>query len=184
TDESGAVRTLLVVEQGKFGAQRRLEAHDGARVTLSGWLLERDGRRIIELEPDAAAITPTPGSTPGSTLTPGEPVVAPGVLPLGEASFQGEIVDLKCFLGAMKPGDGRAHKACATLCIRNGIPPMLVAPRSDGSLDYILLTDSAGRSARALVLGHIADPVTVRGVLSRRADLLWLAIDDRSITPR
>ena len=61
-----------------------------------------------------------------------------------------EIVDSKCFLGVMTPGAGRTHSACASLCLRGGIPPALL---------------SCARSGRAF------GPVSARGLERRRADL-------------
>ena len=43
--------------------------------------------------------------------------------PLGSLQIEGEIVDIKCWLGRMKPGDGRTHRACGQFCIQGGIPP-------------------------------------------------------------
>ena len=46
---------------------------------------------------------------------------APQVL-ADNVTLKGEIIDPKCYLGAMKPGGGKTHKACAMRCIAGGIP--------------------------------------------------------------
>ena len=77
-------------------------------------------------------------------------------------SLIGEIVDSKCYLGAMKPGAGRGHKACATLCISGGIPPVLVV-RGDGEgVSYLLLEDAAGRGLRGSALLAIEPMIATR----------------------
>lgn len=163
-DDAGKPAAYPIVRQGKLGAPTEFDQHDGKRVWVEGWSLERQGRTMIELAPDEGfrrdleytAYTPPP-----------EPE------PLGPARLRGEIVDSKCFLGAMKPGDGKAHRACATLCIDGGIPPSLIT-YDDGR--FVMLVTEAGESAAALVRPFVAQPVTIIGELERRGDLLVLRV--------
>ena len=67
--------------------------------------------------------------------------------PLGGATLAGEIIDPKCYFGAMKPGEGKIHKACATLCLRGGIPPMFMTTDEQGRHVYYLLTKPDGRGS-------------------------------------
>jgi hypothetical protein len=109
-------RACLVVEQGKHGAQARAAPLDGKH----GWTLRRDGRTLIELafEPDALREdTAIPAAAP------------PAIEARARVTLSGEIVDSKCYLGAMKPGEGKTHKECATLCIRAG-PPAITSSRA------------------------------------------------------
>jgi len=86
-------------------------------------------------------------------------------------TLRGEIVDAKCYLGAMKPGDGRTNKECATLCVRGGIPPMLVHQTAEGRLGYALVAGIDGRAVGGVgepggfLLPLIAEPVEVEGEL-------------------
>ncbi|MEM9065641.1 MAG: hypothetical protein AAGB51_09155 [Planctomycetota bacterium] len=154
TDEP---RQLLpLVEQGKFGARELIAELIGSRVVLSGWRLERDGRTMIELEPGDGAITPDAGSP--SRLS---------WIEYGEHTLEGEIVDFKCYLGAMKPGDGRTHKACAALCIRGGIPPVLVTRTSSGAQRYYIVTDSDGGALSTDAAAFAGEPVRVTGLVAR-----------------
>ena len=43
----------------------------------------------------------------------------------GYAEFTGEIVDTKCYLGVMNPGEGKVHRSCAARCISGGVTPAL-----------------------------------------------------------
>ncbi len=160
----------FLVEVGKRGAQRRAGVLDGRRVRVTGWPLRRDGREILELVPDGTALVAVsdgPGAT-GWTLT-GER--------LGAARLSGEIVDYKCYLGAMKPGDGKAHKACAMLCIGNGIPPMLVTTGADGSPRYLLLVDGARGAVGARVVELAGEPVEVWGEVERVGRLEVMVVE-------
>jgi len=42
---------------------------------------------------------------------------------LGTQTLVGEIVDSKCFLGVMNPGQLTTHRACAIRCISGGVRP-------------------------------------------------------------
>lgn len=153
----GSVERVLLVEMGKFGADARIARFakgDGTRVAVRarGFLIERDGQRMIELA-DGEAIES------GGVLPP----TAPGVR-MGTVVLDGEIVDSKCWLGVMKPGEGKAHRDCATLCIRGGIPPSLVCRADDGSSRRALVVGQDGKPLSIVVLEPwIARPVRVRG---------------------
>jgi hypothetical protein len=51
---------------------------------------------------------------------------------LGAFTLVGEIVDSKCYLGIMNPGETNPHRECAALCIGGGIPPLIIAHDADG----------------------------------------------------
>ncbi len=138
--------TLLVLE-GKHGATGRFEGLDGREVEVTGTRLEGSGRRMIEVI-DVHALGEGHG-------------VEASRYEANEVTLRGEIVDSKCALGAMKPGDGKTHKACATLCVSNGIPPMLVVRDRPG--EFVLITDGAGGPANGLVLEFVGEAVEVVG---------------------
>ncbi len=170
--------TLLLVEVGKLGGGQRAAPFDGMTVRVSGWLLERDGRRMIELVPgsEAIAVLPSSGGTPAPIRPPPEFA--------GEFECAGEIVDSKCYLGAMKPGQGKTHKECATLCVRGGIPPVLIAAVDGGGAEHFVLVDETGGAATELVLPYVGEPVTVRGRLLRLGDMRLLAVASGGVTRR
>lgn len=174
--ETGAATTLLLVEMGKFGGGRRAAPFDGKHVSVSGYLLARDGRRMIELEPGDGAIRPAGAAESAPAALRRAPRES-----LGLVTLRGEIVDTKCYLGAMKPGAGKPHKECATLCIRGGIPPTLITREPGGRARHYLLCGADGRALDERVLPFVADPVQVRGVLERRGDQLLLKIDPAEI---
>lgn len=110
-------RVVLLVDQGKQGARERAAGLSGRSVAATGRVLTRDGRTVLELVHGREAIQAgdaEAGAAPPQVLAP------------ERVTLVGEIVDSKCYHGAMKPGDGKTHKACATLCISNGIPAMFI----------------------------------------------------------
>ena len=162
----------LIVETGKIGPQRRLDPLHNHDATLTGYRLERAGRRMLELAPGSDAVRDLGVSARS----------APTGRPGPEVELIGEILDSKCYLGAMKPGDGKAHKACATLCIDGGIPPMLYARNADGEPVYYVLCASDAAPAPESVRDYLAEPVRVRGVPIEADGLSYLVIDETSIT--
>jgi hypothetical protein len=77
----------------------------------------------------------------------------------------GEVVDFKCYLGAMKPGSGVTHRGCAALCVQGGIPPALVVPNADGSETVYLLATEDGARANTLALPFVGGAAKVRGLV-------------------
>src|SRR5947207_1819862 len=92
---------------------------------------------------------------------------------LGRRTLVGEIVDSKCFLGVMNPGQLTPHRACAIRCISGGVPPVLVVRQKNGPAIYLLLVASDGKP----VLDIVAEPVEITGEVEREGDLLILRAD-------
>ncbi len=159
-------REYLLVDEGKHGAAIHVCGLDKLSVLVKGQLLERPPLAVIEVS-DVSKISKTAtaeASIDASTET------KSAVLPSGPVvKLQGEIIDSKCYAGAMKPGDGKTHKACAVLCIRGGIPPMFraVGPAGTSTL-YLLVGPDGGPLAGDLleqIVPFIADPVECQGTV-------------------
>ena len=112
---------------------------------------------------EAAATTIPPGAGDVSLYLRGDVLV-------------GEIVDTKCYLGAMKPGRGKPHRSCASLCIRGGIPAALLVRTETGERELIHLVDPAGRPLGPELLEWVGQPVQVVGQLRREDDRAFLEI--------
>lgn len=173
-----APRTMLLVEDGNFGALPRVEGlvqgkAAGVAVRVTGTVLHRDGRWMLEL---------AEGEIGMRRLTAAEeaklpPLAWPAPEVLAEyVTLQCEIIDPKCYLGAMKPGGGKTHKACAMLCISGGVPPMLVTRDAAGNQTFYLLVTEEGGAANERVLDFVGDPVEVSGRLERHGDTLILRV--------
>lgn len=153
-------RGLLLVGQGKHGAERELGGLDGRRLRVAGSLIRRDGLEMLEILP--ASILDL-----GGEAGPPPPVVA-----LGRQRLRGEIVDGKCHLGVMKPASDKPHKACAILCLRGGAPPLLVVRRNGEVVLQALLVGERGEPLGDEILDRVAEPVEIEGELERQGDLL------------
>lgn len=172
TLEAGRQAPVLLTRGGKFGAPDAVKALDGQIVRLDGLLLERDGYRLLEVSKvDVSPVVPDATRAQLARLTPRV---------LGPRTLRGEIVDIKCWLGRMKPGDGRTHRACAQFCIAGGIPPVLVAREGGGTRHYVL-TDLAGAAVNEAVLPFVAEPVELTGEAAALGGMLFLRVDPARI---
>jgi hypothetical protein len=167
----GGVRGTLLVRQGKFGLGERAAALDGQVVRVDGAIIERDGRRMIELArlPEAASGTlsaPDQTRITARAKAQGQPV-----------TLEGEIVDSKCWLGRMRPGAQRTHRACAQLCIAGGIPAMFVTRAANGQEQAYVLADRQGGPLGDEVLPYVAEPVRLSGEPVVEGDVSFLRID-------
>ncbi len=185
--DAGPVGYLLVTP-GKHGAEAVATPLGGQRVVVRGYAIERDGRRLIELLPGSEGLeAAAAASTPETSTADANAAEATAMESGPTLTLVGEMMDSKCYLGAMKPGRGRGHKACATLCVQGGIPPMLVTRRDDGGADYLILTDAAGGpltgDALARLLPLIAEPVRVTGRVTEEAGWRRLALADNAVQP-
>jgi hypothetical protein len=163
---AGGTSVYLLSVFGKRGAQEVAAPHDGRPVRVEGSLIHRDGRTMVEV----ASMVPIEG-----TPRPAREEA------LGSRTLVGEIVDSKCFLGVMKPGNLKPHRACATRCISGGIPPVLVVRDVEGVAEYYALVGPDGRAVNRDVLHLIAEPVEITGEVRRIGDLLVLAADPSAI---
>lgn len=161
---TGASRFYLV-GPGKLGAGDAVAGLDGERVELQGSLIYRDDQTMIEVVPDS--VKPAPG-TPAATT---------GEVGLGTQTLKGRIVDSKCFLGIMKPGATKPHRACATRCIAGGIPPLFVLSDPQGPAAYLMLVGADGRAVNQEVLDMVDEPLEITGEVSRLDNMMILKAD-------
>lgn len=161
----------LLVAPGKHGADALLAGWDGKQVRLRGTLIHRFEGRMIEVEPASVAEAGKPSEHAGD----GED--------LGETTLSGEIVDTKCFLGVMNPGEGKVHRDCAARCLSGGIPPALVTTDIDGTRRIVLLVGGDGKPLpKTAYLSLVGQPVSIRGRTSESGGLYYLATGAAWIT--
>ena len=172
--ENNQVRTVLLGCETKCGARRRLDeiAFSTGSAQVRGSLLERNGYRMLATASDADWITADAGVI--------EPP-APREEDLGEAQLRGEILDTKCWFGAMRPNEGLSHKACATLCIASGVPPYFGVTDSQGRERALMITDPDGRELIQPILEYVAEPIEAAGRIVRIDDLFQFRMDVGSV---
>lgn len=160
-ERDGRTEWVLLVSAFKHGAMGRAEPLRDRRVSATGYRIAREGVEMLELL----------GGEEGLRAA-GEGAMeqrAPARLVETEVELRGEVMDPKCYLGAMRPGRGKVHLACAARCIEGGIPPLFVADRIrtdgrawDGPRHYLLLR-ADGEPVGASAARMVGVPTMVRG---------------------
>jgi len=140
---------------------------DGKTVSLKGTLIYRGNQTMIEAVPDSIKVA-------GRQLP---PPVGIETVSLGRQTFIGEIVDSKCCLGVMNPGQLIPHRDCAILCLSGGIPPILFVRQRIGPPIYLLLASADNQPVNQEVLDLVAEPVQITGEVERQGELLILRAD-------
>jgi hypothetical protein len=172
-------QAVLLAGQGKRGVQVRAAPLDGTVVEASGILLKRGsidmlqvggkiGLRATENEVDPAAGRYEP----------------PPATELGRWRMAGEVCDGKCYQGAMRPGRGLAHKACANLCLIGGAPPVFVTSSPVDGTTFFLMAGPDGGPLGDELLDLTGLWISVEGTLSRIDNLHIFAIDPNSISAK
>ena len=167
-------RTIVLSGQGKRGEMARAKKFDGRKVDVGGVFITRDGIDLLQV---GGRVRIRPTKAP-ETLEDFMPAVD---VSIGRRVLKGEIVDSKCYLGAMRPGRGKVHMACAGLCVMGGIPPMFVVYRSEGPPDVLLLSGPRGEAIPEAMLDRISLFVSLEGEVLRRDDQLIFKIDPNSL---
>lgn len=159
-------RRLWLVGPGKAGAGALVADTPDGRVSMQGALVARGRHAMLEVVP--ASLAPAPGEAAARSASedPGR-----------EVTLRGEIVDSKCFLGVMNPGERTVHRDCARLCLRGGIPPMLLVRGAQGEEALVLLVSDTGAPIGEQLADIAGQPVEVRGLLARDGETLVLRAD-------
>jgi hypothetical protein len=164
TGQQDAYSRYLLVAAGKHGADSMVAGLDGKQVRLRGQLIYRLGGTMVEVEPGSIVVADQKAPVPNRVHE-----------DLGMVTIAGEIVDSKCYLGVMNPGQGKVHRDCAARCLSGGIPPLFIA--SDGGAQFLLVGPD-GRALRYDELREfVAEPITLTGRLTRRGDQVLLMMD-------
>lgn len=163
--------TLMLAGGGKTGVQARAEGLDGRLVTVSGVILKRGDLDMMQVRGGADGFAPAEGEAP----------ILPLAEDLGRWRLAGEICDGKCLAGAMRPGRGLAHKACADLCIDGGVPPVFVSSQPVEGSEFLLITGPEGGPLPGAARHRIGQYVSVEGRIARHGDLLVFAIDPETL---
>lgn len=157
-------RTLLLGGEGKHGAQDFVSALDGRPAHLEGIVIKRG-------DLDMALISSPDQLKPESAVQ-----RTPQREHLGRWRLSGEICDGKCAAGAMRPGAGPSHKACANLCISSGLPPVLALGKPFEGREVLILASEGGGPVPAELLDLMGIPVTLDGEAYRLGDAIIFQI--------
>jgi hypothetical protein len=170
---NGSPLRYLLVAKGKHGADSEVATYVGKSVRLRGTLIYRDDQKMIVLSAGSIAVLGDPQQNQ----------VAPK--DLGEFDLVGEIVDSKCFLGNMNPGNGKVHRDCAVRCLSGGIPPVFATNDFNGSPAVLLLTGPSQKPLpKEAFLDRVAQPMRVHGRIVRIGNTLFLEMESSAIASR
>ena len=163
--------TLMLSAGGKAGVIGRATKLKDKSVQAAGVVLERGTLRMLQLR----------GGKGGLKADGKGEASPPAAVTLGTWKLAGEICDGKCLAGAMRPGRGLAHKACAALCLIGDVPPVFVSTKPVEGSEFFLILDKDGGPLPKSAYDYIAQFISVEGAVSRHGNLLVLRIDPSSI---
>jgi hypothetical protein len=156
--------SVLLVDEWKFGVTLGPEFHDGQPVHAQGYALRRGEVTILQL---AAPLQPAAHQVAG----------LPVLNDAGSQTLSGEIVDGKCWAGAMNPGEGKAHRGCGSLCLLGNVPALFITHGASHANSWYVLADADGNPLDEAIRAHVGEPQTLRGRVYDAADLHEFRID-------
>lgn len=158
-----AAHAILLSSEGTNGAADAVADWDGKRAEIRGLLIKRGNIDMLEI----AEIKSADGSV--------GPLAAP--VSLGRWRITGEICDGKCYAGAMRPGSGIAHKACAGICFTGGVPAIFVSTGPIEGSSFLLMIDRATGTFVPAFRDLTALRIAIEGEVERIDDLLIFRAD-------
>ncbi len=163
-------RTVFLVGAGKTALDLARDFFTGpARVT--GTMITRGTKAMLAVSE----------AVPADATRRGSPAPIPAI-DLGEVLITGEILDAKCWFGAMRPGYGKTHKSCAALCARGGLPLAFCPVGQCGdAIEAPLFLDENGNPHSTDIFPFLADPVAIRGKRFRAGDRQELRVARKDI---
>lgn len=163
---------VLLSGGGKRGVFDRAEGLDGAVVQVGGQRLERGNLNGLQLRGGMRGLRRAENPDADFEIE---------VTQLGRWKLTGEICDGKCLNGAMRPGTGLAHKACANLCLIGDVPPVFVSSGPVDGSEFLLMADADGNAVTDQILDFTATFVEIEGDVERRGDMLVFKISPETI---
>jgi hypothetical protein len=163
SDRVTSYSAYVLVDKFKRGADETVRGLNGKRVRLKAQLIYRDNTTMLELKPGTLKAVNSEGAADGQMQS------------LGPVTVTGELVDSKCYLGVMNPGQGKVHRDCATQCARGGVPVAMVStdPKQRGTVYFVQST--TGRLPRE-VLAHMGETTRLSGESFRIGEQTFLLI--------
>ena len=155
-------RVLLLSGEGKRAAD--VPASPGP-VEISGNIVRRGSLEMLVAD---APAKPLPASPEWQ---------APARELLGRWRISGEICDGKCYTGAMRPGAGLAHRACANLCLIGDIPPVFVTMAPVAGSSFLILESSDQGKLPEALRAVTGIPVELEGIVERIGNALIFRVD-------
>lgn len=167
TGRLAAGSVVVMSALNKAGVAERTRPMAGRAVTASGLYTLRGEVVMLQLRFADRGLLPRDAAP--------EPV--PAREDLGRWRLTGEICDGKCYAGAMRPGAGISHKACAALCLLGEVPPVFVLAEPFMGEEYLLVTSPDGRPVGPETINLAGALLSAEGAVERLGDLLIFRLD-------
>jgi hypothetical protein len=159
-----------LVARGKHGAEQALAGLREGWVEIRGTEIARDPWRMVEIASAAPGLPPADAPpTPAVETDTGR-----------ATTLRGEIVDSKCFLGAMNPGERTVHRDCAIRCLSGGVTPMFSYRDGAGMPQLAVIVDSRGAVPPEVTRNKVGRPLDLQGQLFMVGDVPVLRLDSSS----
>lgn len=168
-------KVIPLVNAWKFGADSLInnwcKQNKYCPATLKGTIISRANNFVLELSDEENSF-----STSNTALSeePGK------ISKLGHVTLKGEIIDPKCYFGAMNPGEGKPHRSCAIRCISGGIMPMF-SYFENHEQKYAVLLGENGQKINDEILDFVADPIRIEGILYQYENWNFLYLNTSKI---
>lgn len=162
--------TLMLSGQGKSSVDQRAIPLEGQLAKVSGVILQRGSLNMLQLRGGQNGLSAVEGPAPVQETE-----------ALGRWKLAGEICDGKCLAGAMRPGTGLAHKACANLCLIGGVPPVFVSSQPVDGSEFLLITGLDGTALPESLYDQVGSYITIEGEVERRGDVLVFRVDPETV---
>jgi hypothetical protein len=160
---------VLLVDEWKFGASLGPDLGEGDLVRATGYAIRRGDMTVLQLDRGLVRVA--------------RAAPAPALRLAGERSFVGEIVDAKCWTGAMQPGDGKAHAGCGSLCLLGGVPALFITTADDGIARWYIIADEGGGSLGEGLRARIGERLTLHGTVYDAPDLREFRVSAAALLP-
>ena len=169
------ISRYYIVPPGKYGLNNIAKKLDGKYISVGGKVIYRDNQTMFVINKKSIKEIKKKKKLLKKILKVSSTQI------LGKFSLQGEIVDSKCYLGQMQPGAGKPHRACATLCIRGGLPPLFVTklPELGFQSLYLILTSKIDEPVNQDVLNMVAEPIEITGEIIKKDNLYFFRSDPK-----
>lgn len=159
--------TILLSGNGKSGAVDQAAGMDGKIVQANGFRLDRGELHGMQLRNGKRGLKLADNQDQSLDVK---------VEPLGRWKLQGEVCDGKCLSGAMRPGQGLAHRACANLCLLGDVAPVFVSSGPVDGSEFFLMSNSTGGAVTKELLDYTAIFVEIEGDVERHGNMLVFKI--------
>ena len=170
TERIAPGETLLMSGAGKFGVAEKAGPLAGQGAKVTGIILNRGTIQMLQVPNMNRDIVPAESTAD-----------VPDPVDLGKWRLSGEICDGKCVSGAMRPGRGLAHKACAELCLVGGVPPVFVTTEPVEGFEFLLIGSADGGPLPEALQAKVGVYISLEGRIETRGSMAVFLAEESTL---